>query len=151
MPSFMLRAVAAAVAVMVAAARSVPIAHAQAPVFDLAWGTSGSGVGQFSLPHGIAASSAGVVYVGDTVNHRIQKFSSTGAFTAAWGPPGLFPAGVGLDASGNLFVADVGNDHVYKFEANGAPLAVWGSTGAGAGQLDGPNDVAVGPNGVVYV
>ena len=36
-------------------------------------------------PIGIATDSAGNVYVADTGNHRIQKFSSTGGFITQWG------------------------------------------------------------------
>jgi DNA-binding beta-propeller fold protein YncE len=39
------------------------------------WGEKGSGVGQFSAPHWVCADSKGVVYVADTGNKRILKFS----------------------------------------------------------------------------
>ncbi len=42
--------------------------------FLTAWGSEGSGEGQFKEPQGIAVDSAGNVYVADTKNNRIQKF-----------------------------------------------------------------------------
>jgi sugar lactone lactonase YvrE len=39
------------------------------------WGKSGSGNGEFNRPIGIAADTSGNVYVSDTMNHRIQKYS----------------------------------------------------------------------------
>ena len=39
------------------------------------WGTSGTGDGQFYWPWGVAVAPDGSVYVADTFNHRIQKFS----------------------------------------------------------------------------
>jgi DNA-binding beta-propeller fold protein YncE len=39
------------------------------------WGTQGDGDSEFYLPFGIASDSAGNVYVADTYNYRIQKFS----------------------------------------------------------------------------
>ena len=39
------------------------------------WGTSGSGNGEFNRPIGIAVDSQGLVYVADTLNHRIQQFN----------------------------------------------------------------------------
>lgn len=57
------------------------------------FGGPGSGAGQFSLNPTTGAPGAGVaaddtthdVYVVDTLNNRVQKFSSEGAFIEAWG------------------------------------------------------------------
>jgi hypothetical protein len=38
------------------------------------WGSFGAGDGQFNEPFGVATDNRGDVYVGDTLNHRIQKF-----------------------------------------------------------------------------
>ena len=39
------------------------------------WGTQGTGDGQFQNPYGIEVDSSGYVYVADSYNYRIQKFS----------------------------------------------------------------------------
>ena len=44
-------------------------------VFISKWGTQGTGDGQFREPEGVAVASDGSVYVADTINNRIQKFS----------------------------------------------------------------------------
>jgi len=44
-------------------------------VFVIQWGALGTGDGQFKWPHRIAVAPDGSVYVADTDNNRIQKFS----------------------------------------------------------------------------
>jgi DNA-binding beta-propeller fold protein YncE len=47
------------------------------------WGSAGAGPGQFHLPHGIA-QLAGVLYVADRQNGRIQRFSLEGKYLGEW-------------------------------------------------------------------
>lgn len=56
--------------------------------FRLRWGGQGIANGEFNRPRGIALDGSGNVYVADTNNHRIQKFTSTGAFLLKGGGPG---------------------------------------------------------------
>jgi hypothetical protein len=49
------------------------------------WGHSGSGRGEFHLPHSIQISPSGVVYVADRENGRIEKFSLKGKFLSQIG------------------------------------------------------------------
>jgi hypothetical protein len=49
------------------------------------FGGSGGEAGQFEFPTGVAVNAAGDVYVGDTENARVDKFSGSGSFTLAWG------------------------------------------------------------------
>ena len=57
----------------------------------------------------------GNVYVADTINNRIQKFSTAGTFLDAWNtflPGNLLPhrpTGLAVDRSRNLYVADTNN------------------------------------------
>ncbi len=48
------------------------------------WGEPGRGPGQFILPHGIALDSAGLVYVADRENSRVQVFSPKGEYLREW-------------------------------------------------------------------
>lgn len=52
------------------------------------WGKAGAGAGEFRLPHGIAIDAAGVVYVADRENRRIQRFTLEGKLLGEWGPYG---------------------------------------------------------------
>jgi DNA-binding beta-propeller fold protein YncE len=48
------------------------------------WGEPGRGPGQFILPHGIGVDSAGLVYVADRENSRVQIFSPKGEYLREW-------------------------------------------------------------------
>jgi DNA-binding beta-propeller fold protein YncE len=66
----------------------------------------GVGEGEFNGPHGIAIDSLENVYVVDSFNNRVQKFTSDGTFIREWGSfgtgDGQFnnPIGIEVDSSG---------------------------------------------------
>jgi hypothetical protein len=65
-----------------------PAVAARPHAFFGSFGSPGSAAGQFDFTSesGLAVDqSNGDVYVADTGNHRIEKFSAAGAFIAAWG------------------------------------------------------------------
>ncbi len=49
-----------------------------------AWGSRGSGPGQFNTPHGLAIDSQGRLFVTDRGNNRIQIFDQDGTFLEQW-------------------------------------------------------------------
>lgn len=61
------------------------------------WGAPGTGPGQFNLPHSIQIDGAGVVYVADRENGRVQRFDQAGTFLGEW--PG-YGKTFGLKADG---------------------------------------------------
>ena len=127
------------------------------PQFITRWGSKGSGDGQFKYPGDIAIDASGNVYVADSGNDRIQKFTSDGAFIAKWGSEGSgdgqfnSPARIAVDASDNVYVADYGNHRIQKFTSNGVFITKWGSEGSGDGQFYRLGGIAVDASGNVYV
>lgn len=65
-------------------AACVATAGADARSYSLiaAWGTSGSGPGEFREPMGVGVDAQGNVYVADSRNRRAQKLSPEGKFLA---------------------------------------------------------------------
>ncbi len=122
-----------------------------------AWGSYGSGDGQFLSPTNIAVDANGFVYVGDPVAHRIQKFTRDGVFVTQWGSAGsgdgqfLCNAGISVDWSGNIVVADECQGRIQVFSSSGAFLGAWGTPGAADGQLLGPTKACYSSAGNILV
>ena len=64
------------------------MARATEVEFLFAFGTQGTGNGQFTFPYGIAVGNSGNIYVTDTEQHRVQVFDSDGNFQSAFGSTG---------------------------------------------------------------
>jgi len=73
--------------------------------FVMSWGSTGSGPGQFNVPHTIAFDSRGRVFVGDRANNRIQIFDQDGDFLDVWYQFGR-PSGIAITPDDRIYVAD---------------------------------------------
>ena len=125
------------------------------------------------LPFGVAVDTVGNLYIADTYNNSIRKVSGGTITTIAGaGAPGSLgdggpaasatldlPYNVSIDPSGNLYIADTYNQRV-RMVANGIVSTLAGDGGkgfngdggpAGAAQLNGPEGVAAGLGGSVYI
>src|SRR6478609_8818536 len=121
------------------------------------WGGAGAGDGEFNNPTSLATDGSNFVYVADTANNRIQKFTELGEFVTKWGGPGTgpgqlqAPTGIAVDLNGNVFVADTGSNRIVKYDPTGNAVASWGNAGIASGQFNAPTGVATDPAGNVYV
>lgn len=149
-------------------------------VLDAGWGVNGiigsegSHPTEFDDPMGLAVDSSGNLYIADTFNHRVVRYTNTGQLDTSWGggdgiigPTGsghtrlLAPEGVGCDASDNLYVAD--GHGVRRYTSDGASSdgtldttysgdgIINGMGGAGDDQFISAEDIVVTPAGQLYV
>ena len=115
--------------------------------------------GTFNEPWGIAVSPEGEIYVADTWNHRIQKFTAEGEFLISWGQfgqretPNSFwgPRDVAVDKNGHVYVADTGNKRIVVFNTEGQFIVEFGDVGFADGQFDEPSGLALDGDGNLYV
>lgn len=121
------------------------------------WGKSGNKSGQLNGPNGIEFDSDDNLYVVDSKNHRIQKFTKSGKYIMQWGKfginPGEFntPWGIAIDRDQNVFIADWGNNRVQKFDSNGKYIMSFGSDDSVGGKLNHPADIAIDSEDDVYI
>lgn len=73
--------------------------------FLKAWGTKGSGPGEFMGTHSVAIDSQGRLFVADRGNNRIEIFDQDGKYIAEWKQFGR-PSGLFIDKHDVLYVAD---------------------------------------------
>lgn len=154
----------------------LPVAGAHAAYVPAgSWGSLGSGPGQFGSgvlggganrqyddPAGIGVAG-NVVYVVDTSNNRVQRFSREGRFLGRFGYRAqdkgsirlilplafLQPEGLAVGAGG-LFIADSGNDRVMVRRPTGGFVRRISHHGSRGGELVQPWGIAVG-GGRVFV
>lgn len=95
-----------------------------------------------NYPNGVAADSAGNLYIADTDNCRIRKVDSNGiistlagnglcAFSGDGGPASSAslsdPQDIVLDAAGNLYISDYNNQRIRKIDTRGIISTIAGT------------------------
>jgi len=115
--------------------------------------------GTFYEPWGIDVGPDGSVYVADTWNHRIQKFTPDGIFLNSWGYFGQAesiyamwgPRDVHVDQDGKVFVSDTGNKRILVFDQSGNAITEFGQAGYALGEFDEPVGIAASDTGRLFV
>ena len=131
----------------------------------MAWGTKGTGPGQFNVVDAVTVDAKRRVYVTDRFNGRIQIFDENGKFLDQW-PGFLQPMKVMITPDQHAWVLDGPAHRFAKFDLNGKLLDYWGvdadpdrfgANGARffrayiPGGLAWPHDFSVDPQGNLYV
>ena len=91
--------------------------------FIAAWGSKGTGPGEFNTPHGLAIDDSGRVYVADRGISRVQVFDADGTFVSEWKSNEIRrPWSLDITADGNIVVADGGDLTGTAYDRNGVLL-----------------------------
>ena len=113
--------------------------------------------GAFWGPRDIAIDAEGNVFVSDTGNKRIQKFTADGTYLGAWGGGGIVPGhfdepvGLAIDSQGNIYVADTWNQRVQKFDPNFNFISEWPVVGWESTNITNKPFIAVDSQDRVYI
>jgi sugar lactone lactonase YvrE len=118
--------------------------------------TDGTGpAAQFCAPFGLAADSAGNVYVADSLNDTIREVTSAGVVSTLAGRPRIagssdgtganatfsLPSGLAIDSAGTIYVADTGNATLRMVAPGGVVSTLAGTAGV-LGYADGSGTAA---------
>lgn len=117
------------------------------------FGSAGSGGGQFNYPQAVATAANGDVWVADKGKSRLEVFTASGSFVAAYGSAGsgegqfAEPCGIAINqTTGNVYVADTQNRRVEELSAEGRFIRAWSQ-----GSEYAPVAIAVDGAGHVWV
>jgi peptidylamidoglycolate lyase len=124
------------------------------------WGTPGKGKGQFDVPHAVAFDADGRLLVVDRGNARVQIFDPTGVFIGEWTSPEMGrPYDVAVLPARGALVVDGGDQPeappdrsaLVVLDLQGTVHSRIGRWGNQDGHFMLAHDLAVGPDGAVYV
>jgi|HubBroStandDraft_6_1064221.scaffolds.fasta_scaffold00526_18 DNA-binding beta-propeller fold protein YncE len=116
-------------------------------------GQRGTQTGSYSWPEDVAVDPVdNTVWVADTRNNRLQQYpadlsgtptvigsTTQGSAVGQWN----YIEGITVSAAGIVYTADTANDRIQSYNPSTQAFAVFGSLGAGSGQLDNPEAIAV--------
>lgn len=120
------------------------------------FGEVGSEDGQLFQPTNLALGRDASLFVSDTGNFRIQKFSLDGEYIRTYGQIGTAlgrfarPKGVAVDDKGRLYIVDAAFENIQILDSDGSPLLVFGQPGDGRGHINLPTAIKIDYDNVDY-
>ncbi|MEP6639291.1 MAG: PQQ-binding-like beta-propeller repeat protein [Chloroflexota bacterium] len=123
--------------------------------FVRAWGSFGSGPGQFSDPVGIAIGSDGNVHVLDDARGVIETYDQNGKVLGsipAFSAPGAGANTLAIDSNGDFYVSQIDPTQVTRIDPTGKVTMTYGAPGSGTGEFhEQPTGMSVDAEGRLYV
>jgi DNA-binding beta-propeller fold protein YncE len=121
---------------------------------EYAFGSPGQALGQFGYPRCIDVDpERHHVYVIDKTA-RVQRFDLDGHAQIEWHMPEMQqgkPTGITVAPNGHVFVLDTHYFRVIEYDADGREIRRFGSYGEGPGEFIYVTDLAIGPDGNLYI
>ncbi len=120
------------------------------PVPVKTWGKRGSAPGEFASPIALTIGPKDEIFVGDTLNTRIQVFNTEGEWLRSISLP-VRPAGVVVDRDGKVHVSNWTRHTILVYSPDGKLVREWGSKGSKPGEFWTPAGLAFGLDGSLYI
>jgi DNA-binding beta-propeller fold protein YncE len=119
-------------------------------------GSVGSKQGELFFPTNLALGPDNYLYVSETGNFRVQKFTLQGEFVKSFGEVGTGlgqfarPKGVAVDREGRIHVVDAAFENVQIINKDGKLLMFYGEPGSSKANLNLPTDIFIDYDNVAY-
>ena len=119
-------------------------------------GTVGSKKGELFYPTNLALGPDNNLYVSETGNFRVQKFTLEGKFLRSFGKVGTGlgefarPKGVAVDRQGRMHVVDAAFENVQIMNSDGKLLMFYGEPGPARANLNLPTDIYIDYDNLDY-
>ncbi|MFV2059063.1 MAG: hypothetical protein ACC653_00185 [Gammaproteobacteria bacterium] len=112
-------------------------------------GKLGSAANHFFYPTNLAKTLEGDIFVSDTGNFSVKRYTRSGSFIEQVGEIGTGlghfarPKGVAVDHKGRLYVVDAAFENVQLFDRHNQVLVFFGGAGLRPGNINLPTDVEI--------
>ncbi|MFQ5643546.1 MAG: hypothetical protein ACE5FQ_07585 [Thiogranum sp.] len=137
--------------------------HHQIQVLDKAsgetlfsFGKAGSGERELFQPTNLALGPDRTLYISDTGNCRIQRYTLDGEFIRSYGSIGdavgsfARPKGIAIDHEGRIYVVDAAFENIQILNNDGTPLMFFGEPGDKRGNINLPTDIIIDYDNLEY-
>jgi len=119
-------------------------------------GSVGSKEGELFYPTNLALGPDNYLYVSETGNFRVQKFTLDGKFVKSFGKVGTGlgqfarPKGVAVDRDGRIHVVDAAFENVQIINSEGKLLMFYGEPGGNKANINLPTDIFIDYDNIEY-